>query len=99
MKILVTLLILLLLLNGCMSFAISGQIADVGTTYYGLEHGYEEANPAYNDINDVVIGKIILLGLCIYIAENSPTSIKNKIYAYIGLLGFGYSAWNIYLRR
>ena len=90
-------LLLLLFLSGCMSFAITGQVADAGTTYYGMEEGLEEGNPLYSDIESVIIGKAIVLTLGILLAENSPPEAQKKIYGYLGCFGWGAALWNGYV--
>ena len=75
---------------------LAGQGADMGTTAYGLTHGYKETNPLLGDN----LGRILLtkaattggIGLLMKLLENSGHTKAAKVAGYIGGAGGGIPA-------
>lgn len=74
---------------------ILGQSADYMTTRYGLANGCREANPMFKEANEVLIGKIALIGL-LYTAGKIYPEDRKFFYKLGTYLGLGAGAWNMY---
>jgi hypothetical protein len=87
-------------LTGCASpraHMYLGQGLDLATTYYALEVDgrFEEGNGVLGDIEGVVIGKIVVIGILETAAYLSPSS-ADRIYKIGAFFGYGAGCWNAY---
>ena len=79
---------------------ITGQVADLFTTIWALESGFEEGNPLFGPTPDVwvlVLAKILLL--CVIAFFCYRTNLlrqvnKTLLLASVSLIGFGAAGWN-----
>ncbi len=87
-----------MLVGGCSSPRqnfYAGQGFDVATTQYGLEHGFEEANPLADDMQGVLLMKVVYVGITEALAHMFPDD-ADLIYNAGGVIGLGAGAWNTY---
>ena len=74
-----------------------GQAMDVATTYYALEidGGFVEGNDLLGDIEGVIIGKIVVIGIAETLAWLDPKN-KSLYYKIMAVGGYAPAAWNTY---
>ena len=97
----VVMALITILLSGCTvtprAHMYIGQGLDVASTYYALEVDgrFEEGNGVLGDIEGVVIGKIVVIGILETAAYLSPSS-ADRIYKIGAFFGYGAGCWNAY---
>ena len=73
----------------------TGQLADIGTTDYALDHGAVEANPFAEDIQDVLLLKLIYAAITEGLVYLDPEHADT--YYWIGAFaGYAAGGWNTY---
>jgi len=93
-------LVIIMLASGCASPRqnfYAGQGFDYGTTHYALEinGGFEETNPLANNMQDVLLMKLVAVGVFEGLAHLFPKD-ADRIYWIGAVTGYGAGAWNIY---
>ena len=75
----------------------AGQGFDTATTYYALEidGGFEEGNPMADDMQGVLLMKLVGIGIFEGLAYLFPEQ-ADKIYTIGAISGYGAGAWNTY---
>ena len=78
-------------------FAIS-LAADMGTTQYGISHGYVELNPV-TKVNPMVVGAIsavLLIFAAEYANAHGAANVAVMLYAFAAAIHFAAAGWNAY---
>jgi len=78
-------------------FAIS-LAADMGTTQYGISHGYAELNPVMK-VNPLIIGvatSLLVILAAEYVNAHGAANIAVMLYAFAAAIHFAAAGWNAY---
>ena len=80
------------------ALAVAGQTADVLSTEYVLDHGFEEGNPVFGKdagIEKIILGKAAIFGLVYYAGELCP-EYRKRFYKMLSFFGAGAAGINTY---